>query len=138
MRQQCAIAPQLNPRHHEKVRRGLKGSASATVTDTQTPAVLFKHFIQRLGEGRLWKSTLSTVLRRVDLKKKRRMRVRSRLGPPPPAAGAVGSDSDSHHPDQQSNACFVWSVIIAGPPAQHKWCGLSAHSNTLPYRSPRR
>lgn len=36
--------------------------------------------------------------------------------PPRPAAAAVGSDSDSHHPDQQSNAWFVWSVITAGRP----------------------
>lgn len=43
MRQQCAMAPQLNPRHHEEERRGLKGGASVD-NDTQTPAVLLKHF----------------------------------------------------------------------------------------------
>lgn len=99
------MALQLNSRRHVEVRRGLKGSAWGKGNSvTRTPALKSTHFIQRLGEARLESSTLSAVLHWAELKEKQRVIKCKLAGPPCPAAAAVGSDSDSHHPDQQSNA----------------------------------
>lgn len=52
MRQQCAMAPQLNPRHHEKVRGGSK-AARRRVTNTDTSNIVETLYSEAWGKGKL-------------------------------------------------------------------------------------